>query len=72
MIVKILVRKSDGKALCAEAMEDFVDLLFSFLTIPLANVVNCLVALANHLNLRKEVEVIIVTMKKQKMAMFVL
>ncbi|KAL7169681.1 hypothetical protein ACSBR2_034666 [Camellia fascicularis] len=42
MVVKIIVRKSDGKALCAEAKEDFVDLLFSFLTIPLANVVNCL------------------------------
>ncbi|CAL5422666.1 unnamed protein product [Camellia sinensis] len=42
MVVNIIVRKSDGKALCAEAKEDFVDLLFSFLTIPLANVVNCL------------------------------
>ncbi|KAL7169777.1 hypothetical protein ACSBR2_034751 [Camellia fascicularis] len=42
MAVKIIVRKSDGKALCAEAMEDFVDLLFSFLTIPLANVLKCL------------------------------
>ncbi|KAI7997883.1 hypothetical protein LOK49_LG10G02097 [Camellia lanceoleosa] len=42
MAVKIMVRKSDGKALCAEAMEDFIDLLFSFLTIPLANVLKCL------------------------------
>ncbi|THF97701.1 hypothetical protein TEA_002162 [Camellia sinensis var. sinensis] len=42
MAVKIMVRKSDGKAMYAEAMEDFVDLLLSFLTIPLANVVGCL------------------------------
>ncbi|KAF5940938.1 hypothetical protein HYC85_022105 [Camellia sinensis] len=42
MAVKIMVRKSEGKALCAEAMEDLVDLLFSFLTIPLANVLKCL------------------------------
>ncbi|KAL7169779.1 hypothetical protein ACSBR2_034752 [Camellia fascicularis] len=42
MVVKIMVRKSYGKALYAEAMEDFIDLLFSFLTIPLANVVECL------------------------------
>ncbi|CAL5420231.1 unnamed protein product [Camellia sinensis] len=42
MAVKIMVRKSDGKAMYAEAVEDFVDLLLSFLTIPLANVVGCL------------------------------
>ncbi|KAI7999171.1 hypothetical protein LOK49_LG10G02104 [Camellia lanceoleosa] len=42
MAVKIMVRKSDGKALYAEAMEDFVDLLFSFLTISLANVLKCM------------------------------
>ncbi|KAL7169773.1 hypothetical protein ACSBR2_034749 [Camellia fascicularis] len=42
MAVKIMVRKSDGKALYAEAMENFVDLLFSFLTISLANVLKCM------------------------------
>ncbi|KAI7997396.1 hypothetical protein LOK49_LG10G02099 [Camellia lanceoleosa] len=42
MALKIMVRKSDGKAMYPEAMEDFVDLLLSFLTIPLANVVGCL------------------------------
>lgn len=42
MAVKIMVRKSDGKAMYAEAKEDFVDLLLCFLTIPLANVVGCL------------------------------
>lgn len=36
--VKIMVRKSDRKILYAEANEDFVDLLFSFLTIPLQSV----------------------------------
>ncbi|KAK8371554.1 hypothetical protein V6Z11_A01G250600 [Gossypium hirsutum] len=33
--VKIMLRKSDRKILYGEASEDFVDLLFSFLTIPL-------------------------------------
>ncbi|TYI99070.1 hypothetical protein E1A91_D01G261800v1 [Gossypium mustelinum] len=36
--VKILERKSDRKILYAEANEDFVDLLFSLLTIPLESV----------------------------------
>ncbi|KAK8371551.1 hypothetical protein V6Z11_A01G250400 [Gossypium hirsutum] len=36
--VKILKRKSDRKILYAEANEDFVDLLFSLLTIPLESV----------------------------------
>ncbi|MBA0551512.1 hypothetical protein Golob_022393, partial [Gossypium lobatum] len=33
--VKIMLRKSDSKKLYGEANEDFVDLLFSFLAIPL-------------------------------------
>ncbi|TYH89587.1 hypothetical protein ES332_D01G273100v1 [Gossypium tomentosum] len=36
--VKIMERKSDRKILYAEANEDFVDLLFSLLTIPLESV----------------------------------
>ncbi|XAR68865.1 hypothetical protein NMG60_11000269 [Bertholletia excelsa] len=42
VVVKILVKKSTGKVLYAEAKEDFVDLLFSFLTIPLGSVITCL------------------------------
>ncbi|XP_040953058.1 uncharacterized protein [Gossypium hirsutum] len=36
--VKIMLRKSDSKLLYAEASANFVDLLFSFLTIPLESV----------------------------------
>ncbi|XAR68864.1 hypothetical protein NMG60_11000268 [Bertholletia excelsa] len=42
MEVKILVKKSTGKVLYAEAEEDFVDLLFSFLTISLGSVITLL------------------------------
>ncbi|KAE8706912.1 hypothetical protein F3Y22_tig00110387pilonHSYRG00198 [Hibiscus syriacus] len=40
--VKIMLRKSDGKVLYAEAGANFVDLLFSFLTIPLELVLGLL------------------------------
>ncbi|KAK7294627.1 hypothetical protein RJT34_17516 [Clitoria ternatea] len=40
--VKVLVRKSDGKVLFAEAEEDFVDFLFSFLCFPLGGVLHML------------------------------
>ncbi|KAL4369736.1 hypothetical protein GQ457_05G015560 [Hibiscus cannabinus] len=40
--VKIMLRKSDSKILYAEASENFVDLLFSFLTIPLEFVLELL------------------------------
>ncbi|XP_016728791.1 uncharacterized protein [Gossypium hirsutum] len=38
--VKIILRKSDRKILFAETSEDFVDLLFSFLTIPFDSELN--------------------------------
>ncbi|RDX65870.1 hypothetical protein CR513_55429, partial [Mucuna pruriens] len=38
MVVKLLVRKSNKKILFANAEEDFADLLFSFLTLPLGGV----------------------------------
>ncbi|KAL1121813.1 hypothetical protein V6Z11_D01G259100 [Gossypium hirsutum] len=40
--VKIILRKSDRKILFAETSEDFVDLLFSFLTIPFDSVLELL------------------------------
>ncbi|MBA0824239.1 hypothetical protein Goarm_020919 [Gossypium armourianum] len=40
--LKIMLRKSDRKILCGEANEDFVDLLFSFLTIPLESALQLL------------------------------
>ncbi|KAK8315696.1 hypothetical protein V6Z12_D01G260600 [Gossypium hirsutum] len=40
--VKIMLRKSDRKILYGEANEDFVDLLFSFLTIPLESALELL------------------------------
>ncbi|KAG8387030.1 hypothetical protein BUALT_Bualt03G0210700 [Buddleja alternifolia] len=36
MIVKVMIQKSTNKLLFAQAEEDFVDFLFSFLTIPLS------------------------------------
>ncbi|KAK3031359.1 hypothetical protein RJ639_036067 [Escallonia herrerae] len=39
MTVKVMVQKSNKKALFAQVEEDFVDFLFSFLTIPLGSVV---------------------------------
>ncbi|KAK2972228.1 hypothetical protein RJ640_014286 [Escallonia rubra] len=42
MTVKVLVQKSTKKALFAHVEEDFVDFLFSFLTIPLGSVVSLL------------------------------
>ncbi|KAK2972217.1 hypothetical protein RJ640_014275 [Escallonia rubra] len=42
MAVKVLVLKSTKKALLAQVEEDFVDFLFSFLTIPLGSVVSLL------------------------------
>ncbi|KAK5841457.1 hypothetical protein PVK06_003778 [Gossypium arboreum] len=40
--MKIILRKSDWKILFAETNEDFVDLLFSFLTIPFDSVLELL------------------------------
>ncbi|KAK2972231.1 hypothetical protein RJ640_014289 [Escallonia rubra] len=42
MTVKVLVQKSTKNALYAQVEEDFVDFLFSFLTIPLGSVVSLL------------------------------
>ncbi|KAK7294686.1 hypothetical protein RJT34_17577 [Clitoria ternatea] len=42
MLVKILVRKSNGKIVFAEAFEDFADFIFSFLTFPLGGVLHML------------------------------
>ena len=42
MVVKIQIRKSNGKILFAEAEEEFVDFLFSFLTFPLGGVLHML------------------------------
>lgn len=38
IILKVLLQKSTNKLLCAEATEEFVELLFSFLTLPLGGV----------------------------------
>ncbi|KOM38005.1 hypothetical protein LR48_Vigan03g138700 [Vigna angularis] len=40
MVVKIQIRKSNGKILFAEAEEEFVDFLLSFLTFPLGGVLH--------------------------------
>ncbi|KAF9596232.1 hypothetical protein IFM89_008391 [Coptis chinensis] len=40
--LKIMLRKSDGKVLSAEAQEDFIDYLLSLLAIPLGTIVNYL------------------------------
>ncbi|KAF9596230.1 hypothetical protein IFM89_008389 [Coptis chinensis] len=42
MTIKIMLRKSDGKVLSAEAQEDFIDYLLSLLAIPLGAAVKCL------------------------------
>jgi len=42
MVVKIQIRKSNGKILFAEAEEEFVDFLLSFLTFPLGGVLHML------------------------------
>ncbi|XP_077225389.1 uncharacterized protein LOC143858592 [Tasmannia lanceolata] len=42
MRVRLLLSKSNGKVLYAEAGEDFIDLLFSFLTLPAGSVVKFL------------------------------
>ncbi|XP_061339665.1 uncharacterized protein LOC133286284 [Gastrolobium bilobum] len=42
MVVKLIIRKSNKKVLFAEAKEDFVDFLFSFLTFPLGGVLHML------------------------------
>nr|KYP37974.1 hypothetical protein KK1_040807 [Cajanus cajan] len=42
MVVKVQIRKSDSKILFAEAEEEFVDFLFSFLTFPLGGVLHML------------------------------
>ncbi|RHN46228.1 hypothetical protein MtrunA17_Chr7g0239921 [Medicago truncatula] len=36
--LKLVIRKSDGKILCAQGEQDFADLLLSFLTIPLGGI----------------------------------
>ncbi|KAK7294687.1 hypothetical protein RJT34_17578 [Clitoria ternatea] len=42
MLVKIQIRKSNGKIVFAEAEEDFADFIFSFLTFPLGGVLHML------------------------------
>ncbi|KAK7339811.1 hypothetical protein VNO77_20496 [Canavalia gladiata] len=42
MVVKVQLRKSNGKILFAEVEEDFADFLFSFLTFPLGGVLHML------------------------------
>lgn len=42
MTVKVLLQKSNNKLLLAQCEEDFIDFLFSFLTIPLGRVVSLL------------------------------
>ncbi|XP_074352046.1 uncharacterized protein LOC141691207 [Apium graveolens] len=44
MTVKVLVQKSNNKILLAEAAEDFAELLFTFLSIPLGKVISLLSA----------------------------
>jgi hypothetical protein len=36
--LKLVIRKSDGKVLCAQGEQDFADLLLSFLTFPLGGI----------------------------------
>ncbi|XP_045798135.1 uncharacterized protein LOC123892395 [Trifolium pratense] len=38
IILKLVIRKSDGKVLCAQGEQDFADLLLSFLTFPLGGI----------------------------------
>lgn len=38
IILKLVIRKSDGKVLCAQGEQDFANLLLSFLTFPLGRV----------------------------------
>ncbi|CAI8612690.1 unnamed protein product [Vicia faba] len=38
IILKLVIRKSDGKVLCAQGEHDFVNLLLSFLTFPLGGI----------------------------------
>ncbi|ESW12421.1 hypothetical protein PHAVU_008G110900 [Phaseolus vulgaris] len=49
MVVKIQIRKSNGKILFAEAEEEFVDFLFSFLTFPLGGVLHMLEGFSSEL-----------------------
>ncbi|KAK8514979.1 hypothetical protein V6N12_001144 [Hibiscus sabdariffa] len=49
--VKMMLRKSDGKIVLAEASEIFIDLLFSFLTIPLDSVLELILAAVGNLTL---------------------
>ncbi|KAL4291738.1 hypothetical protein GQ457_14G023670 [Hibiscus cannabinus] len=49
--VKMLLRKSDGKILHVEASEKFVDLLFTFLTIPLESVLELILGAKGNLTL---------------------
>ncbi|RHN77018.1 hypothetical protein MtrunA17_Chr1g0150211 [Medicago truncatula] len=42
MVVKLMVRKSTREFLFTEAQEDFIDFVFSFLTLPLGAVVHML------------------------------
>ncbi|KAK8502070.1 hypothetical protein V6N13_027287 [Hibiscus sabdariffa] len=42
--VKMMQRKSEGKIVVAEASENFIDVLFSFLTIPLDSVLELVLA----------------------------
>ncbi|XP_027353452.1 uncharacterized protein LOC113863885 [Abrus precatorius] len=42
IVLKVLVRKSNGKILFTQAEEDFADFLFSFLTFPLGGVLHML------------------------------
>jgi hypothetical protein len=38
IILKLVIRKSDGKVLCAQGEQDFANLLLSFLTFPLGGI----------------------------------
>ncbi|KAL4291281.1 hypothetical protein GQ457_14G023760 [Hibiscus cannabinus] len=49
--VKLMLRKSDRKVLYAESSEDFVDLVFSFLTIPLESVLEMVLVAKGSLTL---------------------
>ncbi|KAL4292131.1 hypothetical protein GQ457_14G023680 [Hibiscus cannabinus] len=49
--VKTMLRKSDTKIVLAEASEDFVDLLFSFLTVPLESVLELVLGAKGHLTM---------------------
>ncbi|EYU34026.1 hypothetical protein ABFS82_13G015400 [Erythranthe guttata] len=47
MILKLMVQESTNKLLFAQAEEDFVDFLFSLLTIPLGGVLDCVLGSVN-------------------------